>query len=346
MQVQPRSSTGASGKPAYGGVVTGLHKMWQEEGFAGFMRGNGINCLRIVPYSAIQFCTYEIAKEKLKDKEGNLGTPSRLLAGAIGGTFSCVGTFPLDLVRARISIASASLYADAKADVKEQSEQKLSRAEMRQVIAEKQKRVPGIWTMTAKVYREEGGIRGLYRGCVPTAAGVAPYVAVSSFRRFARWRHSMQVAHDSRSRRCPNHQINFAAYENLRRHFLDEEGECSTLSKLSCGALAGSISQTLTYPLDVLRRRMQVAGMKNSKLGYSDRSAIDAIRNIIRSDGILGLYRGLWPNLLKVAPSIGTSFLVYETVQGYIHPHPKEHHHHPHHPHPAPSKQEKETTTN
>lgn len=155
--------------------------MWQEEGFAGFMRGNGINCLRIVPYSAIQFCTYEIAKEKLKDKEGNLGTPSRLLAGAIGGTFSCVGTFPLDLVRARISIASASLYADAKADVKEQSEQKLSRAEMRQVIAEKQKRVPGIWTMTAKVYREEGGIRGLYRGCVPTAAGVAPYVAVSTF---------------------------------------------------------------------------------------------------------------------------------------------------------------------
>lgn len=58
---------------------------------------------------------------------------------------------------------------------------------------------------------------------------------------------------------------------------------------------------------------------------------MDAIRNILRKDGVTGLYRGLWPNLLKVAPSIGTSFLVYETVQSAIHPHPKDHHHHGHH---------------
>lgn len=37
--------------------------MWQEEGFKGFMRGNGINCLRIVPYSAVQFTTYEQLKK-------------------------------------------------------------------------------------------------------------------------------------------------------------------------------------------------------------------------------------------------------------------------------------------
>jgi len=37
--------------------------MWKEEGFRGFMRGNGINCLRIVPYSAVQFTTYEQLKK-------------------------------------------------------------------------------------------------------------------------------------------------------------------------------------------------------------------------------------------------------------------------------------------
>jgi hypothetical protein len=44
-QVQPRTSEGQ-----YKGVWRSLVRMWKEEGFRGFMRGNGINCLRIVPY--------------------------------------------------------------------------------------------------------------------------------------------------------------------------------------------------------------------------------------------------------------------------------------------------------
>ena len=44
-QVQPPGSNGQ-----YKGVWSSLVRMWREEGFRGFMRGNGINCLRIVPY--------------------------------------------------------------------------------------------------------------------------------------------------------------------------------------------------------------------------------------------------------------------------------------------------------
>lgn len=44
-QVQPRHSDSQ-----YKGVWRSLVRMWKEEGFRGFMRGNGINCLRIVPY--------------------------------------------------------------------------------------------------------------------------------------------------------------------------------------------------------------------------------------------------------------------------------------------------------
>jgi Mitochondrial carrier protein len=44
-QVQPRGSSSE-----YKGVWRSLVRMWQEEGFRGFMRGNGINCIRIVPY--------------------------------------------------------------------------------------------------------------------------------------------------------------------------------------------------------------------------------------------------------------------------------------------------------
>ena len=39
-----------------------LAKMWREEGFKGFMRGNGTNCIRIVPYSAVQFGSYNFYK--------------------------------------------------------------------------------------------------------------------------------------------------------------------------------------------------------------------------------------------------------------------------------------------
>ena len=43
-------------------VGKGLIKMWKEEGWRGFMRGNGTNCVRIVPYSAVQFGSYNFYK--------------------------------------------------------------------------------------------------------------------------------------------------------------------------------------------------------------------------------------------------------------------------------------------
>lgn len=43
-------------------VRKGLMKMWRDEGWRGFMRGNGTNCIRIVPYSAVQFGSYNFYK--------------------------------------------------------------------------------------------------------------------------------------------------------------------------------------------------------------------------------------------------------------------------------------------
>jgi len=44
-------------------VGRGLKKMWKDEGWRGFMRGNGTNCIRIVPYSAVQFGSYNFYKK-------------------------------------------------------------------------------------------------------------------------------------------------------------------------------------------------------------------------------------------------------------------------------------------
>lgn len=57
MQVQ------SAGREAYKlSVGQALAKMWREEGWRGFMRGNGTNCIRIVPYSAVQFSSYNFYK--------------------------------------------------------------------------------------------------------------------------------------------------------------------------------------------------------------------------------------------------------------------------------------------
>lgn len=282
-QVQPVSK---EGKKTYPGVWRGLVRIWKEEGFLGFMRGNGLNCLRIAPYSAVQFATYESMKHLLARINGNvyvnsdgtkvrkheLGTFERLFAGAVAGFTSVVSTYPLDLVRARISIASASMYTQEGKN------------------ATVLPRVPGVWETTLKVYRDEGGFQGLYRGCLATSLGVAPYVA-----------------------------FNFVFYESARSFLTKEDGTPpGPITKLFIGAFAGAFSQTLTYPVDVVRRRMQVSGMKNSSLGVQDKGGLDSLRNMIRQHGFKGLYHGLFPNLLKVAPSTGAYFLTYDLVLGLL----------------------------
>ncbi|KIM61595.1 hypothetical protein SCLCIDRAFT_16095 [Scleroderma citrinum Foug A] len=292
-QVQPRAS-----EKQYKGVWSSLVRMWKEEGFKGYMRGNGVNCLRIVPYSAVQFTTYEqVKKFFIRDGTSQLDTPKRLVSGALAGIASVCTTYPLDLVRARLSIATASIPMRNVPPPAVQPHRVPSNAPLNPSVPYSRsshrpkysKRDLSIIGMTTKIMREEGGIRALYRGLIPTALGVAPYVG-----------------------------INFAAYEWFRG-IITPPGKDTIGRKLLCGALSGAISQTLTYPLDVLRRKMQVIGMKSAeRLGDKRNGAVDALTSIIRTEGFRGLYRGLWPNLLKVAPSIATSFFTYELVKEHL----------------------------
>jgi len=80
--------------------------------------------------------------------------------------------------------------------------------------------------MTIQIMREEGGIRALYRGLIPTALGVAPYVG-----------------------------INFAAYEWFRG-IITPPGKNTVGRRLLCGALSGGGSGCSPYQY-VLMCRMQ-----------------------------------------------------------------------------------------
>ena len=47
----------------YSGTVQGLKYIWRTEGFRGLFKGNGTNCARIVPNSAVKFFSYEQASK-------------------------------------------------------------------------------------------------------------------------------------------------------------------------------------------------------------------------------------------------------------------------------------------
>ena len=79
--------------------------------------------------------------------------------------------------------------------------------------------------------------------------------------------------------------LNFYFYEGLKAHFItpDDSPANKSLRTLLCGAAAGSVAQTLTYPFDVLRRKMQVAGMDGFSPAYT--GALDAMIKITKAEG-------------------------------------------------------------
>jgi len=83
--------------------------------------------------------------------------------------------------------------------------------------------------------------------------------------------------------------------------------------QLSAGAIAGALAQTVAYPLDVVRRRMQLVGMARVVPQYS--STADALRAIWRTEGIRGLFIGVSINYFKVVPATALSFASYEYMK-------------------------------
>lgn len=74
--------------------------------------------------------------------------------------------------------------------------------------------------------------------------------------------------------------------------------------------------EILIFISDVLRRRFQINTM--SGMGYQYKGVFDAVKVIIAQEGVKGLYKGIVPNLLKVAPSMASSWLSFEMTRDYL----------------------------
>lgn len=255
------------------GVVNAIKQLYQEEGIKGLFRGNGLNCIRIFPYSAVQFAIFEYIKKHIfhVDKyHGQLSNGQRLFAGFMGAAASLLVTQPLDLVRIRLSVQTANL-------------QNLHKSKAKDI-----RKPPSFYTLFKQIYKNEGGIYGLYRGMIPTAYQVLPCVA-----------------------------LNFAVYEQLKE-FHDSSNSTVWLYKLMFGAISGAVSQTATYPFDLLRKRFQIMNMGENEMGFKYTGIWNGLKTIYLTEGPLGYYKGLTASLCKVIPSTAVSWLIYEIIWDFM----------------------------
>ena len=96
-------------------------------------------------------------------------------------------------------------------------------------------------------------------------------------------------------------------------------------AKLLCGGLAGATAQTVSYPLDVARRRMQLgqvtvfiscAVISNTHLQVEGCGMGRVLVTTYREAGLVrGLFRGMSINYLRAVPMTAVSFSVYESLK-------------------------------
>ncbi|KAL0687108.1 hypothetical protein Bca4012_086785 [Brassica carinata] len=241
-------SGGSSSTEVFGDIM-------KHEGWTGLFRGNLVNVIRVAPARAVELFVFETVNKKLSPEHGEqskIPIPASLLAGACAGVSQTLLTYPLELVKTRLTI-QRGVYK-------------------------------GIFDAFVKIIREEGPTE-LYRGLAPSLIGVVPYAAT-----------------------------NYFAYDSLRKAYrsFSKQEKIGNIETLLIGSLAGALSSTATFPLEVARKHMQV-GAVSGRVVY--KNMLDALVSILEHEGILGWYKGLGPSCLKLVPAAGISFMCYEACK-------------------------------
>lgn len=93
----------------------------------------------------------------------------------------------------------------------------------------------------------------------------------------------------------------------------EEDARPSTIATGIMGASSGAFGATVVYPLNVLRTRLQSQGTSMHPARYT--GIWDVAQKTYKNEGVRGMYKGLAPNLFKVAPALSITWMVYEKAK-------------------------------
>ncbi|XP_022842653.1 mitochondrial arginine transporter BAC2-like [Olea europaea var. sylvestris] len=117
----------------------------------------------------------------------------------------------------------------------------------------------------------------------------------------------------------------FQTYAILSRAFSTNStgGDPPSYKGVALGGIGtGAIQSLLLSPVELVKIRLQLQGKinENKNQSGSDKGPIQVARNIIRTEGWRGIYRGLTITVLRDAPAHGVYFWTYEYVREQLHP--------------------------
>ncbi|TRY83624.1 hypothetical protein DNTS_022103 [Danionella cerebrum] len=139
----------------------------------------------------------------------------------------------------------------------------------------------------AKHILKKEGLVAFYKGYIPNMLGIIPYAG-----------------------------IDLAVYETLKnwwlQKFATDSADPGVFVLLACGTMSSTCGQLASYPLALVRTRMQAQA---SQEGSPQMTMTGLFRHIVRTEGAIGLYRGLAPNFMKVIPAVSISYVVYENLK-------------------------------
>ncbi|KAL5233525.1 hypothetical protein ACI65C_000935 [Semiaphis heraclei] len=205
---------------------------------------------------------------------GNGSHIGKFVAGSSAGVTAVTISYPLDTIRARLAFQVTGEHV-----------------------------YNGIIHTAKSIIQNEGGVKALYRGFVPTLCGMVPYAGLTFF------------CFESIKKFCLKTLPTWFSKPSDK----DSGGAVLTIpAKLLCGGLSGALAQCVSYPLDVTRRRMQLSSMdNNAKYGHG---MIKTLVTVYRTDGITnGLYRGISINIIRAVPIVAVSFSTYELMKQTLH---------------------------
>ncbi|EED12855.1 mitochondrial carrier protein (Leu5), putative [Talaromyces stipitatus ATCC 10500] len=299
---------------SWSGLALAMRDIHKYEGSRGLFKGHSATLLRIFPYAAIKFLAYEQIRAVIipsREKE----TPfRRLISGSLAGVTSVFFTYPLEVVRVRMAFetkrnARSSYTAICKQIYHEQASSRPVAASagpnQSATMATAQTVSTSINAVTPR-----SGLANFYRGFAPTILGMIPYAGISF------------LTHDTVGDilRLPGlAQYTTIPDSDAPRKSGKRQGkrrlQLTASAELFSGAAAGLVSQTSAYPLEVIRRRMQVGGAT----GDGHRLSIaETARKIFLERGFRGFWVGLTIGYLKIIPMSATSFFVYERMKWYL----------------------------